>query len=72
MQRSTKEHQLKEVKLVQTILNSIHHCQKTFFPKQKSLFWCTKVCLVTVTVLYNSTEALFLHIFHKLAFQTLL
>jgi len=65
------EHQVKEVK-ISTILYSFNHWQKWKFFQQQ-LFWSMIICLLTVTVLhYNSCAILFLHIFHKSAFETVL
>ena len=62
---------LRRLKLVQ------HHIQLTMakmkiFPKQQYLFWPMIVCLLSVTILRKSCEILFLYIFHKSTFQTLL
>jgi len=42
------------------------------FLKQQQLFWSLTVYLLTVTVLHKSCKILFLYIFHKSSFQTLL
>jgi len=65
------EHQVKEVKIVQ-------HCIQLPIAKNENVsktavtFWSLIVRLLTVTVPHKSCKILFLYIFHKSTFQTLL
>jgi len=72
MKRKYKmEHRVKEVKISTTCIQ-LTIAKMKIFPKQQQLFWSLIVCSLTVTVLHKSCEILFLYIFHKSTFQTLL
>jgi len=61
---------LRRLKLVQHCIQSTIAKNENFF--KSNFFWSVIVCLLTVTILHKSCEILFLYIFHKPTYHTLM